>query len=366
MKGSLGSLSAVFSLTLSVAILTLAVLCVNGFYYGLKQVIIQHHGHVTLRSFENKPKASIIKDLNSYKARFSQIQPFINFQGLILSKSQFKGMIFEGVDSTKWATHQGLIIGVSLAQEMDLQPGSFVQIVTTGGKMNVFSAKKTKIKVQSVVDFGKHDLNARYAFLPLGLAQDLLNQKNHISGVRLWLHDSAKMESLLFILSSVFDDMEVVSWLDMEREFFYVIESDKQIIFLVLFILIFIAGFNVSSSLFIQVFKKTREISILKAMGASHFFIFRMFIKKSLIIGGVGSCLGMLTGLIVFQFLLLLERKINFIPDSIYQINDLVFSWQSSDILWVFICTMFVSFVAGIFPARRAYKICVREGLAHE
>ena len=150
----------------------------------------------------------------------------------------------------------------------------------------------------------------------------------------------------------------------MERDFFKVIEMDKKIIFFVLLILIFAAGFNVSGSLFVNVFKRTREISILKAMGAGKGLIASLFLMEGLVLGGVGAIAGLFLGWSICRGLLELQNKWNFIPLDIYQVNEIILRVKGTDVLVILTVTIAVSFLASLAPALRAYNMNVTEGLA--
>ena len=373
------SVTSILSLSLAVAVLTLALLVIDGFYFGLKEVLVRHHGDVTLLASSPRSSKDISTFMHAHKNQIARHVPFLSFKGLILSSDQFQGTWIEGLDFSKldsrllktWFknklpsdTTSSVILGSALAEKLQVRQGSSVHILTI--PQDSLQRNKSKFSVGAVIDFGKHDLNERYALVSLNQAQSLTNQENLLSGLRFWLKDSTNLDNFIETLSLKSDDYELASWTDLDRELFYAIESDKRVIFLVLFILIIVAGFQVSSSLFIQVFKKTRDISVLKAMGASHGFIFRMFLWKSLKEGIIGSFLGIAGGLLIFQALLWLQKKWNFIPSSIYQINNLVTPQASWDLLWIVLGTLLITLLAGVLPARRAYKMHVKEGLSYE
>ena len=144
------------------------------------------------------------------------------------------------------------------------------------------------------------------------------------------------------------------------------IESDKKIIFLVLLILIVSAGFNVSSSLFIQVFKRTKEISILKAMGVRKGVIRNLFLLNGFILGFFGSVLGIIFGLLIFGLLVFLQNQWSFIPAQSYQISEIAWSWSFFDLLQIFLVSLFVIVLSSVLPARRAYKMNVKRALSYE
>ena len=144
------------------------------------------------------------------------------------------------------------------------------------------------------------------------------------------------------------------------------IESDKKIIFFVLFILIVAAGFNISSSLFVQVFRRTKDISVLKAMGAKKKLIRNLFLLNGLILGFFGSIMGISTGLFICYLLIFAQNKWRFIPAKVYQINEIVWNWQSTDLFLIFIVSLAVVILSSLLPAGRAYKMDVKAGLSRD
>ena len=381
----LNSLFSVAGLILGVAVLTIALSAVNGFSRSLQQIIVDQNGHLTFTAEADRSAQSFLEQLKPHQAAFRHTAPFLTFEGLISHSRELKGVLFEGLDLNALPPSAGIrkrilrgsaegsksfvILGQSLAEELNVDVGGTVQaVVLEPSGETGFSRKKQRFAVGGIADFGKHDLNSRYVVLPLPSARKFLQKPEQVSGVRIWLKEAGEAGPLARALNSRYGDRgrRAVPYTEVERTFFDNINSDKRIIFFVLLILIISAGFNVSISLFAQVFKKTREISILKAMGASDSLILRIFLLRGLVVGLVGAALGIGTGVAVFRFLLFFQNKWDLLPEEIYQVSEIVLHWKARDLILVFFSVLFVVLSASLFPARRACRIPVKEGLSYE
>ena len=381
------SLFSVFGLILGVAVLTVALLTVNGFSKSLQKVVVDRNGHLVFLSEKKQPLQNFSKKLETYKPSIRQSVPFLSFAGLASNSRELKGVIFEGLDFQSFssdltirqriirgkidlqASHSFVILGRSLAEDLEANVGDLVQAVFVKSSKQVgLSRKKKTFPVSGIADLGKHDLNSRSVLMPLSASQALMGQGDQVSGLRIWLKEDSQTKYLVQTLNYQYGDSgyQAISWMDMERSFFNNINSDKQIIFFVLLILIIAAGFNVSSALFVQVFKRTREISILKAMGAGNSVILKIFLLRGLALGFFGTFLGLVFGLGIFRFLLFFQQKWNILPSEVYQVSEIVLHWKTWDLVIIFLSALFVVLLASILPARRACHIPIKEGLTYE
>lgn len=383
----LTSLFSIFGLILGVAVLTIALLAVNGFSLSLQKVIVDRNGHLVFLSEVRQPTENFLEKLKAYQPSIHHSVPFLSFTGLASNSHQLKGVVFEGLDFQSFPsdlnfqkrivkgrldlknTRPFVILGRSLAKDLKANVGDLIQTVfVEPSKYRGFSRKKKTFPVAGIADFGKHDLNSRSVLMPLSSGQKLMGQGDQASGLRVWLKDQEQAEHFAKMLNYQYgrSGYQAISWMDMEKAFFNNINSDKRIIFFVLLILIIAAGFNVSSALFVQVFKKIREISILKAMGAANSVILRIFLLRGLALGLFGGLLGLCFGLSVFQGLLFFQKKWNILPEEVYQVSEIVLHWKTWDLVLIFVSALIVVLLASLLPARRACHIPIKEGLTYE
>lgn len=375
------SLFSLFGLILAVASLTMAVLAFNGVSSSLENILINKQGHLRIQSRDNIFKEELLEAVGVYENSFSNEALFLSFEALILRDSQFKGVFFEAIQDEKLkslsflknrilegdleSSEAFVVLGSDLAEELKLSIGSSVSIIVSQAKDSYFSRKQAQFKVSAIADFGKHEFNSSVVLMPLSSTRSLGFDK--ISGMSLWLKDKNQTSSLKQKIKNSLGEAYVVqSWKDMDRAFFTVIESDKKIIFFVLLILIVSAGFNVSSSLFVQVFRRTKDISILKAVGAKKKMIKNLFFLNGLILGLFGTIIGILLGLLLCFMLVFIQNKWHLIPAKIYQVNEIVWDWKSFDLFLIFIVSLIIVILSSLLPAGRAYKMSVKAGLSHD
>ena len=381
------SLFSLFSLILAVAVLTIAVTAVNGFSSGLEKILIDKQGHLRIESDSNVLKDDLWAVVADYKDSFDKSVFFLSFEALIVHERAFKGMIFEAIEDEKLKSlpfvknrivegrldfsSPFVVLGSELAKELGVAVGSDVSVIVSQG--SDFSRKQAQFKVAGFIDFGRYEFNSFFAVM--ALSSSWLLDFNKVSGLSLWLKDKSQTSDLKKELSQTLPpNYFVQSWKDSDRAFLTAITADKKIIFFVLLILIISAGFNVSSSVFIQVFKRTKEISILKAIGIKKTAIRNLFLLNGFILGVFGIVLGILLGLFICSLLIFLQNHWHFIPTQPHQnnkmawtqINELAWTWNFSDILQIFLISLFMIVLSSVLPARRAYKMDVKRGLSYD
>ena len=373
------SLFSLFGLVLAVAVLTVAILAVNGFSSGLEKTIIDKQGHLRIQSEYHALKEDLLEITADYEDFFDKRVFFLSFEALVVKGQSFKGVFFEAIEDEKLKSLSFLrnrmieghldfsspfvVLGSELAKELDLSVGSEVSVIVSQG-LNL-SRKQAQFKLAGIIDFGRYEFNSFFALMPLSSSGVL--DFNKVSGLSAWLKDKKQAEFLERELAqSLPPHYSIQSWKDSDRAFFELIESDKKIIFFVLLILIIAAGFNVSSSLFIQVFKRTKEINILKAMGIKQTTVRNLFVLHGFILGFLGSALGLIVGVLICALLVFLQSQWHFIPAQSYQINEIAWTWSFFDILKIFLVSLFVIVLSSILPARRAYKMNVKRALSYD
>lgn len=373
------SLFSLLGMALSVAVLTVALLAFNAVSSSLEQILIARQGHLRIQAESPTDPKTLLEDIEPYREFFADMALFLSFEGLISNAGNFKAVLLEAVQDEKLRSSsflnkrilQGdlqssepfLVFGSDLAEELQLSAGSPVHVIVSKSKELAFSRKQARLRTGAIADFGQHQLNSSFALLPLSSVKVL--GFDRVSGLNVWIQDEKQLDSLRQKMEFSLEGYFIQSWKDRDAPFFEVIESDKKIIFLVLLILVFSAGFNVSSSLFVQVFRKTKDISILKAMGAGGLMIRNLFVLNGIILGIVGSLVGILAGLLLCYGLVFVQNKWRFIPAKVYQVNELAWGWQSSDLFLIFIASLIVVILSSVLPAHRAAKMNVTTGLSH-
>jgi lipoprotein-releasing system permease protein len=147
---------------------------------------------------------------------------------------------------------------------------------------------------------------------------------------------------------------------------FRAVEIEKVVIFFVLLVIVFVAGFNVSITLFVSVVRRYRDIAILKAMGAQRRFVLLTFALQGLLIGLYGVGLGFLLGLGMCRAFMWAQDRWGLIPAEIYRIDHLVVEVRELDLLVIGLTTLLICFLSSLAPALRGARLNPVEGLKYE
>ncbi len=217
------------------------------------------------------------------------------------------------------------------------------------------------------------NFDTRLAFIHISDAQKLLQYGNAVSGLKLKLNDIYEAPQLSKMLNKQLGPGYLVGdWTEQFGAFFEAVKMEKTMMFLILLLIIGVAAFNLVSSLVMVVNDKQAEIAILRTIGATPKFILSIFIIQGMIIGFMGTLLGLIGGIILasnatsivngLQSLL----GVKVLSSSIYFVDYLPSKILWTDLVTVSLAALLMSFIATIYPAWRASKTIIAEALHYE
>jgi lipoprotein-releasing system permease protein len=277
----------------------------------------------------------------------------------------------------------GLLIGRDFASRMGLDigsrvavysPGNLEKMQATAGQTNAEVLLPEEFTVRGIFDVGFPDYNSSVIVSSLEDARELqgLPEKS-AQGLQVKLRDPFLAEKVRLDLEKVLPEgLEIQTWKEEFPDIFHALAVEKNMMFYLLFFIMIVAGFGIVNCQITFVVQKTREIGILKALGAGRRQILWLFLSQSLVVGLLGVGLGLGTALLALayrnEFLTFMRHATHqeLLPASIYHVYDLPASIQGQDV--AFICgTAFVTCVlAGLFPAWKASRLQPVEALRHE
>jgi lipoprotein-releasing system permease protein len=197
-------------------------------------------------------------------------------------------------------------------------------------------------------------------------AQEFLGMKDdEISGVELRLDDIYKAAEVRRHLQKELGfPYNVLDWMQMNRNLFSALRLEKLAMFVILVLIVLVASFNIISNLIMNVIEKSREIAILKAIGATNSGIMTVFMLQGLFIGLIGTAIGVTGGYLLGY--LLNRYEIIKLPADVYYLSHLPVKMQLSDFITVSLSAIIISFVATLYPAWQAAKLNPVEPLRYE
>jgi len=264
----------------------------------------------------------------------------------------------------------GVLISPGLAEKLKVRIGENLIPLKFPKKGGGFSPTPSPQRVEVIGHFstGIASFDELVVLMDIGRVEDVFpgEQRRVALGLRLSdpLQASTLAESLRAALREADRSVYVYSWLEQNRGLFQVIQVQKTMLFLVLMLIVLLALFGMISAMVMMVTEKTREITILKALGARNRQIHRIFRLQGIMIGLMGTVLGLLLGLLACW--VLAAFPLFEIPPGVYPGSDHVpVEVAPLDLLWVVLATFIACLLATLVPARKATALEPVEGLRH-
>lgn len=235
----------------------------------------------------------------------------------------------------------------------------------------------SEFTVAGIYSLGKRDFDESVMFINLDDADELfLFDWGMATAVYGWIDNPDQVDALAAKLREDLKDefpvLQVRTWKDLNQDLLNVLMVEKNMMFFLLIFIVLVAAFSITNTLITMVFQKTREIGLLKALGATSATIMRIFILQGMFVGIVGSLLGTLTGLVVLYWRNNILHfasdvfKIELFPAKYYYFDGLPAKIVPGDILIVIGITIILCTVGGIIPAWRAAKLDPAKALRNE
>lgn len=366
---------SVVGICVGVAVLIMVLAVMNGFDEDLKSRIIGTRAHLVIE------KESVFNDHGALirQCRLSPLvsgaAAFVEGQALVQKGDRATGVLVRGIDregersvskffdyvtqGTLTADPQSVVVGSELAKRLNAGIGSQFLIVTQTAR------KPLLFTVEGIFSSGMYDYDANLIFLNLKVAQDLFALNDGVSGVSLYLNQPEEANQVKQALQkSLGYPYSVRTWMDLNRTLFGALKLEKTVMFLILALIILVACLNVAGSLTILVMDKTKDIGILKALGASPVSLMKIFALDGFLIGLIGAAAGGAMGIGGCALL----GKYSFIdlPKEIYYIDRLPVRVNGFDTAAILALAVGLSLVSAFYPAWMARKLDPVKALRYE
>ena len=261
-----------------------------------------------------------------------------------------------------------IFLGKELASGLGVTLGDTLRVISpTGGSLTPMgpAPRIRKFRVAGVFKTGMYEYDLKFAFVSLESAQKLFKMKGLASGLELQVDDPYQTPRIKADLREILGGgpYRVQDWIDLNLQLFGALQMEKIAMFIILTFIILVASFNIVSTLFMIVLEKSQEIAILKSMGATNASIMRIFMIEGVIIGLIGTTLGLLFGWRTCLFLIQYPIRMN---TDVYYITHLPVQMNGFDFLAVAISAVFLSFLATLYPALQAARLHPVEGLRYD
>jgi lipoprotein-releasing system permease protein len=282
----------------------------------------------------------------------------------------FDEMIKEGSLASLEGEAEGspaIVVGRELSKQIGVGPGDMITLLSPEGKLTPLgrSPNTRKFKVTGIFDSGMYEYDASMVFVSLKEAQDFLGLKDRVTGLEVKVEDIDKSDKIAKqIQTELGYPYWTKDWKVMNRSLVSALELEKITMFVILTMIVLVGALNIISTLVMVVMEKTRDIAILRAMGASAKSIMLIFMFQGLLVGLVGTITGLTLGLGICH--LLGKYKFISLPADVYYISTLPVQVEFIDVSLVALSAVLISFVATLYPSWYGSRLDPVEAIRYE
>ena len=384
---------SILGVTIGVAALIIVLSVMNGFESEVRSRIIGFDTHIRLRTYHDQgveDHQRLIDEIRDIP-HIVGLSPYVLDKGMIRCGERSDGVIVKGTDEATVNTVSelsknivygtldldlipveegrslpGIVVGRALADRLLMDVGARVILISPTGVRSQFQLPPVKqFVVTGFFDTGMFEYDDAYVYISVQAAQELFRMGETVSGIEIRLDDLYKADGVVEAIDKRLGfPYYALTWFEMRRNLFSWMQLEKWAMFIILCLIILVAAFNIISTLIMVVLEKTREIGILKSMGATSRGITRIFLYEGIVVGAVGTLLGFVIG----YTLCWAQQKYAFfhLPGDVYFINTLPVRMESGDFIFIGIAAILICLLASVYPARKAAGLVPVQAIRYE
>ena len=371
------SLAAVM---LGVAALVIVMSVMNGFRAELFDKIVGLNGHAIIQAYGGRLDnwEQVLEDVRKTPG-VTHASPLIeqpllaSFNGRVEAilvrgnTPQDIGRLQDNMKAGSLADLQpdssNVAIGSQLAQNLGARVGDMITIINPQGRSTPFGTVPRQIayRVAAIFEIGVYDYDKAFVVMPMKDAQTLLLTGDTVGMIELTTTDPDRVETIVAPLERKLAGQAVVTdWKTINASLFEALAVERVAMFVVLSIIVLVAVFNILSSLIMLVRAKTRDIAILRTMGATRRSLLKIFVTTGFCIGALGTVAGLILGFVFLQFRQPIVRVVEIVTGqnlwdpSIRFLTELPARSDPVEIAVICVMALVFSFLATLYPAFKA------------
>jgi lipoprotein-releasing system permease protein len=273
---------------------------------------------------------------------------------------------------------QNVIVGAELAQQFRIMPGDKITVYSPRNfqKKDKEVYLPVELTVSGIFDSGLYEFDLGIIFTSVTVAQDLYNLGRGVHEIAAMVEggdDPQRSQAAAKLLSAQLKPpLRVETWMQRNKKVLMAVQVEKNVMFFILFFIIIVAAFGICSTLITITIQKTREIGVLKALGAGPLGIMSIFVLQGLVVGVIGTLLGLGAGMLLLHYRNPFNRWLSstlgceLFPREIYNFSEIPAQINTPDVAWICVTALIICTVAGIVPALRAARLDPVEALRYE
>ena len=375
-------------ITIGVMALIIAIALITGFQDDVQEKILGSTAHVMVSASDETGLA----DYEGFMDRVSEMEGIVSVTPVVYSAVMIQGpyksegAVLRGVDferelpHSRWlqelergelpdreAKRDGIVLGRDLAFRLMAGVGDVVTVVAPSNRLSPLgmTPKTKRFRVTGVYATGLYEWDSTQALIWLDAGQSVfgLGENIHLVQIRLdRIFDAPEIRDR--IREFMPEDSYASTWMEMNESLFSALKLEKRLMFFTITLIVIVAALNIIATLILMVMEKTRDIGVLKAMGASSRSIMRIFFLQGAMIGVFGTMIG--TGLGLLWCFLANTFELIKLPVHIYMIPFVPFRIKVLDLLAIVGVALLISFLSTLFPSHRAARVDPVNALKYE
>ncbi|MEI8295364.1 MAG: lipoprotein-releasing ABC transporter permease subunit [Alphaproteobacteria bacterium] len=374
---------------LGVATLIVVMSVMNGFRHEFLNHIVGMNGHLWIYQKEGPlPNyQQLQKDIEALDGvKFAL--PTIERQSILISRNQARGVSIHGLSLddmqrlplvasniragslTPWEGNK-VLMGLRLAERLNVRLGERISLMTPDGTPTAFGTlpRQRSFEIGGFFEVGMSQYDQSVIFMPLATAQDFFNVTDGVTTLEITLQSAELSDSFAQKLQQLYPNLAMMDWKTANGNIMQAAQVERNVMFLILTLIILIAAFNIISGLIMLVKDKTRDIAIMRTMGATQSSILKIFFLTGATIGTVGTALGSLLALLFVANIESIRRFLesltgtNLFNDEIYFLSRLPVKIDSVEVVEVIVLALVLSLLATLYPSWRASRLDPVEAL---
>ena len=374
---------SLLAVALGVAALIIVMSVMNGFRAELFDKIVGLNGHAVVQGFDGRLSDwQEIADKARKTPGVTSALPLIEQPLMASANGRVEGVLVRGMrvedlranttiagnvqagDLKSVAPGSGRVaIGSRLADQLGAYPGSEISLISPDGRSTVMGTvpRIVTYTVGAIFEVGIYDYDKQMVVMPMKDAQDLLMMGDQVGNIEIQTTNPDKVQEILVpLVPAVRGHGVIIDWRQMNSALFQALEVERVAMFVVLSLIVLVAVFNILSSLIMLVRAKTRDIAILRTMGASRRSMMKVFVTVGVTIGSLGIVLGIILGAIFLYFRQDVVDAIqavtgeNLWDPSVRFLTDLPSKSDPFEVGAIIIIALVLSFLSTLYPAYKA------------
>ncbi len=370
---------SILGIVIGVMALVIALALITGFQGDVQDKILGSTSHIMVSDLSGEGLRDYPQLMAKIKDRkgIVSVSPVVYETVLIQGPYKASGAVLQGMDfelekrSSAWlqnlekgqipqpdSKREGILLGEEMAFQVGAGVGDVVTVLTSSSRLSPIGLipKTKKFVVTGIFSTGLFEYDSSRSLISLETAQKFLNLEGRVSFLQVKIEDIFQAPKIASQIKDLIPPVAyVTTWMELNKSLFSALKLEKNVMFLTIALIVFVAALNIIATLILMVMEKTRDIGILIAMGATAQNIKRIFFLQGAMIGVVGTAIGVALGL--FWCWLANTFQLIKVPMDIYQIAYVPFHIKTFDLILIVGITFLISFLSTLFPSHRASKV---------